>query len=199
MRTILLIAMLTMVVSCGTDDTTGGTTGLRFNSAADFSASASSLVQAVTTAACAEVANSSTQDEPQLRDGLDCDNDGGIVAHITPSQYSIAFKRVTLLAADGGDNIDFIPDTGTLALSETVDFTSADSSETVITIVPDDLTAGTLSGIEAELYYFQLTFPVSGTTRNVRIYMSDDDFAAEGSLGHHQGDITFIGDDGMEL
>src|SRR3989338_9789140 len=110
MRTILLIAMLTMVVSCGTDDTTGGTTGLRFNSAADFSASASSLVQAVTTAACAEVANSSTQDEPQLRDGLDCDNDGGIVAHITPANTPFPFNRGHPLRPAGGAKFDFIRD-----------------------------------------------------------------------------------------
>jgi hypothetical protein len=53
------------------------------------------------------------------------------------------------------------------------------------------------------MYYFQMTFPVAGVTQNVRIYMSDDDFASEAAdrigLGpHHQGDVTLIGDDGVE-
>ncbi len=205
MKRFILIAAVFGLTHCGSTTTSATdttTTGLRFNTVADFTNSASaSLAKALgktTTAQCADVADSSTQDEPTLADGLDCDNDDGLVAHVTPSQYAVAFKRVTLVAASGGTNIDLIADTTTLANAEVVNFTSADTSETIITLDPNDLTAGTYTGIEAEIYYIQMTFPVGGTTRNVRIYMSDDDFTAEGSLGHHQGDITFVTDAGVE-
>lgn len=198
------------LLACSSSESSGSSlvgTGLRLNSVADFDASASaslaSLIRLATTGVCNDLASPITQDDPMLADGLDCDDDDGIVAHITPTSYSLAFKRVTLVPTDVvGDDapaIDFIADTGTLANAEVVDFTSDDTSETVITIDPSDLTAGSYSAIETELYYFQMTFPVGGVTRNVRIYMSDDDFEVQGNLGHHQGDITFINDDGEEL
>lgn len=207
MKHIYGIGMALVLAACGgttatTDDTASSTTGVRFTAAADFASSASAALSKAlgktTTAQCADESTSSTQDVPTLADNLDCDGDGGIVAHVTPSTYSVAFKRVTLVAAAGGTNIDLIADKVTLANSQVVDFTSADASETIVTIDPDDLTAGTYTGVTAEIYYIQMTFPVGGTTRNVRIYMSDDDFTAEGSLGHHQGDITFISDSGVE-
>lgn len=214
-RSLFKLSMLSIFsvlffTACGSSsDTDGGTlsdetsTGLQLVSVGDFDSSASAAVSAlmrqVTTGTCDDRVDDEA-DDPILADGLDCDDDGGVVAHITPSRYALAFKRVTLIPEDAdSDEIDFIADTGTLADSEIVDFTASDSTETVVTIDPTDLSAGTYSGIEAELYYFQMTFPVDGVTRNIRIYMSDDDFTSEGSLGHHQGDITYIDDSGTEL
>ncbi|MBI2342544.1 MAG: hypothetical protein HYY43_03500 [Deltaproteobacteria bacterium] len=200
-----------LCTNCGGSSTTASqttTTGIALTAAADFSASAAASISKglakTTTGVCADLPDLS-MDDPILTDGLDCDGDLGKVAHVTPTKYAIAFKRVTLVNGDSNSaNIDLVADTGTLANSETVDFTEADASESVITIEPGDLTAGTYTGIEAEIYYFQMTFPVAGVTQNVRIYMSDDDFTAEAAdrtgLGpHHQGDITFISDEGVEL
>ncbi|MBI4411375.1 MAG: hypothetical protein HY541_02695 [Deltaproteobacteria bacterium] len=177
--------------------------GLQFNAAGDFDSSASAaaaLIRGVTTGECADLEDNPTMDDPILEDGLDCDEDGGIVAHVTPSRYALAFKRAILVPADvegeDAESVDLIADTGTLALSEVVDFTEDDTEESVISISSADLPAGTYSGVEVELYYFQLTFSVAGVEQNVRVYMSDDDFEDEGSLGHHQGDITFINDNG---
>lgn len=201
------VGLLLLASACGSSgSSTTTTTGVRFTTAANFSQSASAALSVLrrvarktTTAQCASLTAPITHDDPSLADGLDCDADGGLVAHVTPSRYTIAFKRVSLVPASGSTRIDFISDTGTLARSSVINFTTDDATETVITLSPSSLTAGSYTGIEAELYYFQLTFPVGGTTRNVRIYMSDDAFAAEGTLGHHQGDITFIDDSGTEL
>lgn len=189
--------------STTTDDTGANVTGLEFISAADFNSSASqsisALVRAVTTGACADLGSPITNDDPILADGLDCDDDGGVVAHVTPSSYVITFKRVTLLGIDADtSDIDLLPDTGTLANSEVIEFTEEDSSTTVIMLSPEDLAAGTYSGIESEIYYFEMTFLIGGEDKTVRIYMSDDDFEGEGNLEHHQGDITLINDDGTE-
>lgn len=190
--------------SDGDDATPADTdTGLVFTSEADFATSAaaslSPLVKGVTTGQCEDLENTS-QDDPFLEDGLDCDDDGGAVAHITPTAYSVAVKSAVLLGSDEStQDLELIADSGTLAAAEVVTFETDDVDETIVTIDPADLVAGTYSGVELQLYYLQMTFPVAGETRNVRIYMSDDDFASEGSLGHHQGDITFVGDDGTEL
>ncbi len=193
--------------SSSTGTTPAATKGIALNTAADFSASAAASISKypakTTTGVCADLTDPS-MDDPSLTDGLDCDGDLGQVAHITPTKYAIAFKRVSLVNSDSNSaNIDLVANTGTLANSEVVSFTTDDTSESVITIEPGDLTAGTYTGIEAEMYYFQMTFPVAGVTQNVRIYMSDDDFTAEAAdrigLGpHHQGDVTLIGDDGVE-
>ncbi len=190
---------------CGSSSTTTtDTTGLRLDVSGDFDTSAaasfSALERYVTTGTCADLTAPITNDDPALADGLDCDGDSGVVAHVTPSTYTLAIKRATLLGSDENTS-DFalIADTGTLAEAEVVSFTEAAASTTMITIDPADLNAGTYSGIEAELYYFQMTFEIAGTDTTVRIYMSDDDFAAEGNLGHHQGDITMIDANGDEL
>lgn len=204
----VLIALV-LCASCGSStvttdnaDDTEDEVGLTFNTEADFESSASAalskLIAKVTTGTCEELGEDPEMDSPGLADGLDCDGDGGVVAHVTPSQYTLALKRVTMLAEDG-DDIDLIEDSGTLAESEVINFTPEDHSETVIEIAPEDLVAGTYTGLRFEIYYFQLTFPVGGETKNVRFYMSDDDFDAEGNLGHHQGDVTLIGNDGAEL
>ncbi|MBI4208148.1 MAG: hypothetical protein HY538_00375 [Deltaproteobacteria bacterium] len=212
MKKLLFLGFIVFLANCGSDssnpDVTPTTTtqGLRFDSAGDFSSSASvppsiqQIASALTTGQCSDLEAPITQDDPILEDGLDCDEDDGLVAHITPSHYSLALKRISLVPEDeSGASIDFIADTGTLAQSEVIEFTTDDSSETIITLDPEDLTAGTYSGVEMEIYYFELTFLVAGVEQKVRIYMSDDDFEAEGNLGHHQGDITFMDDDGTEL
>lgn len=201
---IFIAGCLGCLVACGGSSSSGTTssTGLKFNAGASFTSSASaSLSKALyktTTGVCADLGGSPTTDDPAITDGLDCDADGGIVAHITPSAYAVAFKSITLVPAAGSTAINIVADTGTLANSEVITFTTDNATQTVVTINPSSLTAGTYTGVQAEIYYIQMTFPVAGTTRNVRIYVSDDDFAAEGSLGHHQGDITFVSDAGVE-
>ncbi len=206
-----LFLSVVLCAGCGgssTSATPAATTGIALNTAADFSASAAASISKYlaksTTGVCADLADL-TSDDPILADGLDCDGDLGKVAHVTPTKYAIAFKRVELVNQDPAlANIDLVANTVTLANSEVVNFTTDDTSESVITIEPGDLTAGTYTGIETEMYYFQMTFPVAGVTQNVRIYMSDDDFTAEAAdrIGvgpHHQGDITFINDAGTEI
>lgn len=215
MQKSIYFILLFFVVACGSSSDSGGTaddgddaatSGLEFVSEGDFDSSASAastaisaLIKNVTTRTCDDV-DTEDQFNPDIQDGLDCDGDGGVVAHITPSQYVLAIKRATLFSDDEGtEDIEILPDTGTLALSEVVDFTPTETSAASVTVDPADLSAGIYDGVEMEIYYFQLTFEVGGVTQNVRIYMSDDDFPSEGSLGHHQGDITFIDDDGTEL
>ncbi|MFH1355788.1 MAG: hypothetical protein ABII18_01535, partial [bacterium] len=202
---VLLISVLSLT-ACGsstssnTDD--DATPGITFETVADFDASASAalsaLLKKVTTGACADLEEPIEMDDSVLTDGLDCDEDDGVVAHITPTKYSLAIKRATMVAEEGTD-IDLIADTGTLAEAEVINFTPENLSETIIDIDSADLVGGTYSGLEFEIYYFQMTFDVAGVSRNVRFYMSDDDFVSEGSLGHHQGDVTFIDDEGTEL
>lgn len=208
----LLIVVLVFGLACGSSSTTSdgetgsGTTqtGLGLTVAANFSASASASVAASaakeTTSQCSDLSDTSMED-PSLADGLDCDGDSGVVAHVTPTQYVLALRSATLKSADGdaANDIVLLADTGTLDESEVVDFTEDASSESVVTIDPASLEAGEFSGIEIGLYYFQMTFPVAAVEQNVRTYMSDDDFPEEGNLGHHQGDITFIDDGGTEL
>jgi hypothetical protein len=204
---LVLFMGILSIASCGSgtssnDTDEDATPGLTFETVADFDASASAAISALikktTTGVCADLDEPIEVDDPMLADGLDCDEDSGVVTHITPSKYSLALKRVSMLAEDGTD-IDLIPDTGTLAEAEVINFTPENLSETIIDIDAADLVGGTYTGLEFEIYYFQLTFAVAGTSRNVRFYMSDDDFVSEGSLGHHQGDVTFVADDGTEL
>lgn len=198
------VAVLALLAGCGSSlATQAASNGLTFLSSADFAASAvASLSQALaktTTAQCADLSSTAT-DNPVLADGLDCDADGGLVAHITPTTYTIALKKLTLRGSDSSTaDLPIIADTGTLANAQLVTFTTSSTTTTLLDIAAADLGTGTYAGVSMEIYYVQLTFPVAGVSRNVRIYMSDDDFAAEGSRGHHQGDITFVGSDGTEL
>ncbi len=191
---ILLLVLSFVGCNATTNTTSTATTGLKLTMAADFS-KAAALVESLTAADCGGQTPPTTSDSPSFAAGVDCDADGGIVSFITPSKYSIAIKRASLVKSDG-TLVDLISDTGTLVKSQVVDFTSAANSKDIITLSPSSLKAGSYSGIRAEIYYFQMTFPVAGVIRNVRIYMSDDDFPAEGSLGHHQGDITLVNDSG---
>jgi len=133
-------------------------------------------------------------DTPELAAGLDCDGDGGIVAYATPSTFKVALKRLTFIE-QGGATVDVVPDSGTLAAAQVVDLTGE------IELATDELVPGTYAAYEAEIYYIEIVMPLydPGDPQTLRIYMSDDDFAAEGFLGHHQGDITLVSSAGEEL
>ncbi len=133
-------------------------------------------------------------DGPYLAAGLDCDGNGGYVAYLTPESFKVAIKRLTFVKSDSS-HVDFVPDHGTLANSLVFDLSSQ------ITISQLTISAGTYDSVEAELYYYEIKMPINSSptiTQSIRVYLSDDDFPAEGSLGHHQGDITFIAADGTE-
>lgn len=126
-------------------------------------------------------------DDPIYLGEQDCDGDGGIIRYITPSAYKVAFKRLAFENADG-DLVDVIADTGTLAGAEVLDLTTA------ITLPELNLPAGEYPDYYAEIYFHELTMPLYDPENpaTIRVYVSDDDFPAEGSLGHHQGDITLV-------
>lgn len=134
-------------------------------------------------------------DSPDMVAGLDCDGDGGVVRFVTPSTYKVAIKRLAFLRSDDGDPFEAIADTGTLSSAQVLDLTQPVGLEI------DSPPAGVYSQYLVEFYYFELTMPMydANTESTIRIYMSDDDFPAEGNLGHHQGDITLIDDNGVEL
>lgn len=176
--------------------------GLLLVAAADFDSSASSSLSGkskyLTASDCGGETPPTDMDSPDFAAGVDCDEDDGIVSFATPTQYKVAVRHIGLIKSDG-THFDIIPQVATLAQSELIEFSTTDVSENVVEFDPSDLEAGTYTGLYVELYYYQMTFPVAGESRNVRIYMSDDDFESEGNLGHHQGDITFINDSNAEL
>jgi len=135
-----------------------------------------------------------TMDGPEYVAGLDCDNDTGFTAFLTPQTFKVAIKRLSFVKSDG--SVDVVPDSGTLIQSTVFDITSQ------ITISDLTLTEGLYTSVEAEIYYYEITMPINSSptiTQSIRVYLSDDDFPAEGSLGHHQGDITLLDQNGVEL
>lgn len=126
--------------------------------------------------------------------GQDADGDGGVWRAITPSNFKVAFKSITLNNKNG-THYSIIPDTGTLANSKVIDLSTDNHS-----INSDDIPNGDYESITAEIYYYQITMPINIPTASqvIRVYLSDDNFSQEGNLGHHQGDITLIGADGIE-
>ena len=210
MKNMILTKMLPVlgvlfVASCGgtaassSSDSATLTTGLVLVAAADFETSASSSVSHfATTSQCGGETPPTTMDSPDFSEGADCDGDGGLVSFATPTQYKVAVKRASLVREDG-TLFDVIDDSIALSDSEVIEFSTTDVSQNVVEFDPADLEAGTYTGIRVELYYYQMTFPVAETNRNVRIYMSDDDFEDQDNGGHHQGDITFIDDADIEL
>jgi len=133
-----------------------------------------------------------TTDTPQYEAGLDCDNDGGEIAYLTPQGFTVALKRLTFFK-EGGEAVEFLPPTDTLAQSQRVELTAP------VELQPIPIPAGFYTHVRAEIYYFEITLPLYGSNQTIRVYMSDDDFAAEGSLGHHQGDIVLVNADGTEM
>lgn len=176
----------------GASNATGG--NVTVNLMADFAGSAAAkLKRNAARVACP--ARATSGDGPQYVAGEDCDGDGGVVAYATPSSFKVAFKWLTLIRQNDGKTFDVIPDTGMLAAAQVVDLTAP------VAISLGALPAGYYPEYLAEIYYFELTMPLYDVTQlqTIRVYVSDDDFETEGSLGHHQGDITLVGDDGKEL
>lgn len=203
---VLLAACGSTATSTSTSSTTSSATGLAVVAVADFDTSANDSVSArheshlsyLTASDCGGDTPPTDMDSNAFAAGVDCDEDGGIVAFATPTEYKVAVKRVALVR-DDDTLFDIIADTGTLAASEVLDFDTVNATQNVVDIDAADLEAGTYTGIYVEIYYYQMTFPVAQVERNVRIYMSDDDFTDEGDLGHHQGDITFVDANDLEL
>lgn len=133
-------------------------------------------------------------DSSGYNSGLDCDGDGGLIRYVTPSSFKVAFKKLTFVKSDGTE-VDIIADKGTLANSTVYDLTSE------INIATKNLSVGTYPSFKGEIYYYEIKMAINNPSvvQSLRVYLSDDDFAQEGSLGHHQGDITFIDNDGNEL
>ena len=134
-----------------------------------------------------------TEERSDYAAGLDCDQDGGVIQYLTPSKFKIALKRLTLVK-DNGDHVDFVQEAGMLSQSLVYDLTAQ-------VTLSQKIQAGTYNALQAEIYYYEIMMPINNPqgVQRIRVYLSDDDFPAEGSLGHHQGDITLIADDGNEL
>jgi hypothetical protein len=158
---------------------------------ADFTATgAPSLFKAVALANNLATCPSTTpaMDGPPYAAGLDCDGDGGVIQYITPESFKVAVKRLSFVKSTG-ESVDFVPDRGTLANSLVYDLTSQ------VTISQLTISAGAYASVQAEIYYYEIKMPINSNptvTQSIRVYLSDDDFPAEGSLGHHQGDITLV-------
>jgi hypothetical protein len=124
----------------------------------------------------------SNEDYAGVAPGLDCDNDGGIVRYLNSAGFKVAIKRMALVNTDGS-MADIIADTGTLANSEYFDLKNP------VTMNEISIPTGSYNAFYVEFYYYDINMPVHGADRDIRIYLSDDDFPQEGSLGHHQGDV----------
>jgi len=132
-------------------------------------------------------------DEPSFQSGLDCDGNGGVVRYITPTSFKVAIRSLVFIDTTG-QALDVIADTNTLADSIVLDLSQPVTLETPM------FPPGAYPTYRVEIYYFELQMPLydSNVLKTLRVYMSDDDFPTEGNLGHHQGDITLIGEDGTE-
>ena len=113
-------------------------------------------------------------------------------AFITPSEYSVALKRVSLIKSDN-TKVDLI-NKSNLTSSIKLDFIN-DNAEQKLGI--NGISAGQYKGLYFEIYYLQMKFPINNVERNIRIYLSDDEVSGEGQ--HHQGDITIIDNNGQEI
>ncbi len=195
MRTVkatLSVAVLSTLVACGGGNSGGespesGVGNVTVQLLAVVGSSAPQRYLGLA-AALADCSSAPPEDGPTLNAGLDCDSDGGVVTYTTPTTFKVAFKSLTLL--DTADNpVVLIEDSVTLAAATVEDLTTPVQ-------LPLEIPAGSYSAIEAQIYYYELTLPINslGNVRTIRVYLSDDDFPAEGSLGHHQGDITLVND-----
>jgi hypothetical protein len=125
-------------------------------------------------------------DSEGFAEGLDCDNDARLIKYVDPSSFSVAIKRLAFRKSDNS-LVDLIADTGTLAQSQVLDLSNP------VELNVSTLPSGEYTGVYAEFYYYDLTMPVdTNDNAQVRIFLSDDDFPAEGNLGHHQGDVQLL-------
>ena len=185
----LVLGMCVAAASCGLigcgENYEAGAVSVRMR--ADYGTLAKRLVAQGCPAAAGE-------DHPDYGAGLDCDGDGGVITLVTPSQFKVACKRLSIVHEDG-TTYDVISDVGALSDARIVNLA------TEVAVADIELVGGRYNQWEAEFYYYDLTIPIGSPAvdRNVRIYLSDDDFPQEGNGGHHQGDITLIGASGQEL
>ena len=203
-KIVLALCLITPLFACGGGGSDGpsSTDGeglLTVKMAADFGISgASAAINRIQNVAITAIeacpASTPSTDEPGYAAGLDCDEDGGTIQYITPSSFKVAVKKLTFYK-DDDEALEVIPDSGTLAEANAYDLSSP------VTLFQDDLPAGNYTSVEAELYYYEIEMPINNpsATQAIRVYLSDDDFSQEGSLGHHQGDITFIDFNGDEI
>jgi hypothetical protein len=139
---------------------------------------------------------SSSEDTPDgTADGTagnDCDGDGGVVTFSTPQKFLIAVRQAGVIDKNGDKHYFINKDN--LATSEVFDITE------MIDLHTSSLPNGTYTHLFVEFYYFALKLELytSGQYEHLRIYLSDDDFADEGNLGHHQGDITLTNENNIE-
>jgi hypothetical protein len=193
---LLLICLLLPIGACNDDDAVtdpvNTTTALTVKVQADYGAAKMSpLLKRMLAATCPEPAP--LTDDPSFAAGWDCDQDGGVVTFATPSNFTVAIKKLDIIR-DDGEVLEVISDTGTLAASDVNDLSNT------VTLFTDDIEPGTFPTLDVVFYYYELTMMINDppSEETIRVYLSDDDFPAEGNLGHHQGDITIIGADGTE-
>ena len=124
-------------------------------------------------------------------EGTDLDQDGGISRHNTPVGFSVAIKKLTAVHEDGS-LVDLIPDRGTLQNAVVLNLVGPKQ------LTADSAYSGRYTSITAEFYYYDIEMEINTASNfeELRIYLSDDDFSPEGSLGHHQGDIQLKKSDG---
>jgi len=134
----------------------------------------------------------SNEDTPDTDAGLDCDGDGGVVTFSTPKRFLIAVRQAGLIDEDG--NKHYFVNEDNLLSSQVFDITE------IMDIQTSTLPNGTYTHLFVEFYYFALQLELYNANQyeSLRVYMSDDDFADEGNLGHHQGDITLTDSNNVE-
>ena len=122
-------------------------------------------------------------DEPHFAAGLDCDDDGGVVAFSTPRNYKVSFKSLGLIN-EKGEKVYLI----NKDLDESVVFDITELKDLGNMTIP----AGTYTSIFAQIYYywFDMEMIEKDNYMQMRVYMSDDDFQQWNNGGHHQGDLT---------
>ncbi len=192
----VLLILALVIPACKSDDEvvspSGGSAQLTVLVQADFgTGKMTDHLKRLLKDACPDPAPDT--DQPHFPAGVDCDGDGGVVTFSTPEGFTVAIKKLNIFNSEGGI-LEVIPDRGTLAASEVADLTQT------VTLFTDDIPEADYTSLEVEFYYYELRMLINdpATEENIRIYLSDDDFAAEGNGGHHQGDITLIAADGHE-
>lgn len=195
-----MIAMV-LVFGCAdssSDDSSsdaGADAPVTMNLAADYGGSSSSIagargaISAVTPSASTISAciGSETTDNPGYAAGLDCDGDGGDVTYTTPTQFKVAIRKLSFYQTDGTE-VKAIEAGATLADSDLIDL--AQPHQLNLSTIP----SGSYTRVVMEIYYYDIKMEMNtaSNSEDIRIYLSDDDFADEGSLGHHQGDVQML-------
>jgi len=120
----------------------------------------------------------------------------------TPTAYSIGVKSAILKGADGTADYAIVSKEK-LTESEPFSFTTEDGdAKSLIATAGNDFIQGSYESLELVIHYLQMTLDTyidgSKVSRTLRIYLSDDSSASEGSGGHKAGDVTAINGDGEE-